>query len=52
MFEFSHAVDAAGNSFEPRIKVKGQAKLTDGWSDVPNGGNPSFRFFTVEVSLP
>jgi hypothetical protein len=48
MFEFSHSTDGAGNSFTPRIK----AKLTDGWSDVPDGGNPSFRFFTVEVALP
>ena len=51
-FEFSHSTDGAGNSFAPRIKAKGKAKLTDGWSDVPNGGNPSFRFFTVEVALP
>ena len=52
MFEFSHSVDGAGNSFAPRIKTKGKAKLSDGWSDVPTGGNPSFRFFTVEVMLP
>jgi hypothetical protein len=52
MFEFSHSTDGAGNSFTPRIKAKGKAKLTDGWSDVPDGGNPSFRFFTVEVALP
>ena len=24
----------------------------DSWQDVPPGGNPSFRFFTVEVALP
>ena len=52
MFEFSHSADGVGNSFEPRIKVKGKAKLSDGWSDVPTAGNPSFRFFTVEVELP
>jgi hypothetical protein len=52
MFEFSHSTDGAGNSFVPRIKAKGKAKLSDGWSDVPDGGNPSFRFFTVEVVLP
>ena len=51
-FEFSHSSDGAGNSFETRIKVKGKAKLSDGWSDVSDGGNPSFRFFTVEVALP
>jgi hypothetical protein len=32
--------------------MKGRAKLTDGWSDVPEGGEKSFRFFTVEVELP
>ena len=52
MFEFSHSTDGAGNSFTPRIKMKGKAKLTDGWSDVPAGGDSSFRFFTVEVALP
>ncbi|MBR3821626.1 MAG: hypothetical protein IKJ37_08395 [Kiritimatiellae bacterium] len=52
MFEFSHSADGAGKSFEPRIKVKGKAKLSDGWSDVPGGGEKSFRFFTVEVALP
>ena len=50
-FELSHSTDGAGNSFEPRIKVKGKAKLKDGWSDVPDGGDPLFRFFTVEVEL-
>ena len=52
MFEFSHSTDGAGNSFTPRIKTKGKAKLSDVWSDVPAAGNPSFRFFTVEVMLP
>ena len=52
MFEFSHSTDGAGNSFMPRIKAKGKAKLMDGWSDVPAAGDPSFRFFTVEVMLP
>jgi hypothetical protein len=51
IFEFSHSIDGAGNSFVPRLKVKGKAKLSDGWSDVPDGGDPSFRFFTVEVEL-
>ena len=51
-FEFSHSIDGAGNSFTPRIKTKGKAKLTDGWSDVSAGGNEAFRFFTVEVELP
>jgi hypothetical protein len=50
-FEFSHLSDGAGKSFAPRLKVKGKVKLSDGWSDVPEGGDPSFRFFTVEVEL-
>ena len=52
MFEFNHSADGAGESFEPRIKVKGKAKLSDGWSDVPDGGEKSFRLFTVELALP
>ena len=52
MFEFSHSTDGAGNSFMPRIKAKGKAKLSDGWSEVPTSGDSSFRFFTVEVMLP
>ena len=52
MFEFNHSADGAGKSFVSRIKVKGKAKLSDGWSDVPDGGEKSFRFFTVEVALP
>jgi hypothetical protein len=51
-FELSHSTDGAGNSFEPRIKVKGKAELADGWSDVPEDGNSTFQFFTVEVALP
>ena len=52
MFEFSHSTDGAGKLFVTRIKVKGKMELSDGWSDVPEGGDPSFRFFTVEVELP
>ena len=29
-----------------------QAALGDAWQVVPTGGNPAFRFFTVEVALP
>ena len=36
----------------PRIKVKGKVELSDSWSDVPDGGDSAFRFFTVEVALP
>ena len=52
MFELSHSTDGVGNSFVPRLKVKGKARLSDGWSDVPAGGERSFRFFPVEVALP
>jgi len=51
-FELSHSADGAGKSFVTRSKVKGKAELSDGWSDVPEGGNSTFRFFTVEVTLP
>ena len=51
-FGFSHFADGAGNSFMPRIKAKGKARLSDSWQEVPPGGNPSLRFFTVEVELP
>ena len=40
------------DTFVPRLKVKGKVELADGWSDVPEGGNDAFRFFTVEVELP
>jgi hypothetical protein len=33
MFEFSHSTDGAGNSFAPRIKVKGKAELSEAWSE-------------------
>ena len=32
--------------------MKGKEELSDGWSDVPEGGDSAFRFFTVEVELP
>ena len=52
MFEFSHTRDGSGVSFEPRIRKMGKAALGDAWQVVPSGGNPAFRFFTVEVALP
>ena len=61
MFEFSHLSDGAGKSFMPRMKVKGKnlggvaswsSRISWRWSDVPEGGNSTFRFFTVEVALP
>ena len=33
------------DTFVPRLKVKGKAELSDGWSDVPEGGSSAFRFF-------
>ena len=51
MFEFSHSTDGVDNSFAPRLRVKGKAELSDGWSDVPEGGSSAFRFFTVQVWL-
>lgn len=33
-------------------KLKGKAELSDPWQDVPPGGNPAFRFFTIAVELP
>ena len=32
------------DTFVPRLKVKGKAELSDGWSDVPEGGNLAFQF--------
>ena len=52
MFEFSHTADGSGNSFVPRIRKLGKAELGGAWQEVPAGGNPAFRFFTVEVELP
>ena len=51
-FEFSHSVDGSGNSLISRIKPLGKENLSDSWHEVPPGGNPSFRFFTVDVELP
>ena len=33
-------------------KVKGKPTLDAEWQDVPQEGNPAFRFFTVDVQLP
>ena len=35
-----------------RAKILGKATLGGEWQDVPPGGNPDFRFFTVAVELP
>ena len=52
MFEFSHTRDGSGVSFAPRIRRMGKAALGDAWQEVPAGGTPAFRFFTVEVEPP
>ena len=51
-FEFNHTTDGSGNSFLPYVKPLGKTKLSDKWRHVPEGGNPAFRFFTVEVVPP
>ena len=33
-------------------KVKGKASLSDEWQDVPDAGEPTFRFFKAEAVLP
>ena len=52
MFEFNHTTDGSGNSILPYVKPLGKVNLTDGWRHVPDGGNPAFRFFAVEVVPP
>ena len=51
-FEFNHTTDGSGNSFLPYVKPLGKAQLSHKWRHVPEGGNPAFRFFTVEVVPP
>lgn len=51
-FEFNHTTDGSGNSFLQYVQPLGKANLTDCWHHVPEGGDPSFRFFTVEVVPP
>ena len=52
VFTVSHTEDGSGVSFEPRIRKLGKTNLGDQWQEVPEGGDPSFRFFTVTVDLP
>ena len=34
-------------------KLKGRSQLDAGeWQDVPSGGDPTMRFFRIEVELP
>lgn len=51
----NHTEDGSGNSFLPRVKTLGKANLADSteeWREVPEGGDPSMRFFKVEVEMP
>jgi uncharacterized repeat protein (TIGR02543 family) len=51
----NHTEDGSGNSFMPRVKTLGKANLDDAheeWREVPAEGDPSLRFFKVEVELP
>ena len=53
VFTFSHTADGSGNNFTPRIRTLGKASLGDAaWAEVPEGGDPSLRFFKVEVLMP
>ena len=49
----NHTEDGSGNSFVPRVKTLGKANLNDtDWIEVPESGDPSLRFFKVEVEKP
>ena len=49
----NHTEDGSGNSFMPRVKTLGKANLNDtDWIEVPESGDPSLRFFKVEVEMP
>ena len=37
---------------ELEVKLKGAATLEGPWGEVPAGGEPTYRFFKVEVVLP
>lgn len=51
----NHTKDGSGNSFLPRVKTLGKSDISDAaeeWREVPEGGDPAMRFFTVEVEMP
>ena len=52
MFELSHTTDGGGRSILPYVSPLGKTTLDDQWHHVPDGGNPDFRFFAVEVVPP
>ena len=43
---------AQWNVQDARAVVKGAATLEGPWTEVPEGGNPAYRFFKVVVELP
>ena len=50
----NHTEDGSGNSFMPRVKTLGKATLSDAeeWREVPEEGDPTMRFFKVDVEMP
>ena len=53
VIKLNHTEDGSGNSFADRVKTLGKEKLTDAeWKEVPENGNPDFRFFTIDVDMP
>ena len=53
VIKLNHTEDGSGNSFAGRVKTLGKEKLTDvEWKEVPENGNPDFRFFTIGVDMP
>lgn len=54
VISLNHTEDGSGNSFLPRVRTLGKATLSDAeeWREVPEEGDPSMRFFKVEVEMP
>ena len=53
VIKLNHTEDGSGNSFSDRVRTLGKEKLTDAeWKEVPESGNPDFRFFTIGVDMP
>ena len=53
VIKLNHTEDGSGNSFAARVRTLGKEKLTDAeWKEVPENGNPDFRFFTIDVDMP
>lgn len=53
VIKLNHTEDGSGNSFADSVRTLGKEKLTDAeWQEVPENGNPDFRFFTIGVDMP